>query len=74
MIHLRGSGQTAPRLYEALLGRARQISVRGVSGNIVQNKWHTVGSPDGSVPLARVGFDDDQSLLPLGERDALRMG
>jgi type VI secretion system protein ImpG len=65
VIHLRGSGQTAPRLYAQLLGGARLVAVRGSSGNTALNKWHTL---DGPSALRRIGYDEHEALLPHGPR------
>ncbi len=62
---LRGTGETPGQLYEQLLGRVLRVAVRGTAGNAPKNPWHPVRNP---TPVRRVGFEDDQALLPAGPR------
>ena len=64
-VYLRGSDEGPARLYEQLMGRVKGIAVRGVAGNAAKNKWHLVESAN---PVRRMGYDDSQSLMPVGAR------
>ncbi|HND53338.1 MAG TPA: type VI secretion system baseplate subunit TssF, partial [Pirellulaceae bacterium] len=58
-IHLRGDEVRAHRLYEQLFANARAILIRPVG----DRSWHEVLPADS---ISRVGFDEDQALLPYG--------
>src|ERR1043165_5764055 len=64
-VYLRGSEEGPARLYEQLMGRVKGIAVRGVAGNAAKNKWNLVESAN---PVRRMGYDDSQSLMPVGAR------
>lgn len=64
-VYLRGTGQMPARLYEQLLGRVKAVAVRSASGNTARNRWHRVREDE---PVRRVGFTDDEALLPAAAR------
>lgn len=61
-LFLRGTGSQPARLYEQLLGNALGVVVRAPEG---RGGWSTV--LDKSC-LSRYGFEDDQAMLPYGQR------
>lgn len=61
VLHLRGVGDAGARLYEQIVGGACGVLIRSVQ-NPSQRE---LLEPDS---VRRVGFDDDQALLPYGRR------
>jgi len=61
-VFLRGADERALRLYEQLLANARVVVARSTQR---PSKWHEV--LEGST-LRRVGFGEDESMLPAGAR------
>ncbi len=62
VLYLRGTGRTASRLYEQTLGNAVGFIVRPKGG---AQPWQDVHDPSALEP---VGFERDESLLPLSLR------
>ncbi len=61
-LHLRGVGETPMHLYEQLVGNAQGILIRPTS---TRDAWAEV-APRSAI--RRVGFGDDEALLPYGPR------
>jgi type VI secretion system protein ImpG len=61
VVYLRGAGDIGARLYEQIFGGKAKVRVRSV-----KNPAQRERVADGSV--RRVGFGDDQALLPYGRR------
>ncbi len=59
---IRGTGEQPVRLYEQIFGHASQVVVQPVQKPVA---WHEVLPPE---RLRRVGFEDDEALLPVGVR------
>jgi type VI secretion system protein ImpG len=66
VIHLRGGGMTAMRLFEQIHGRCRGVVVRPVVPTTARSSRWTQVLPASSV--SRVGFEEDESLLPYDAR------
>ena len=64
-LFIRGTNEIQSRLYEQIIGHSKAVVIQGTSKPV---RWREVIPVTANSGVKRMGFDDEEALLPFGSR------